>query len=80
MTYIVPHFRYGSLIFYPEVNNQQIQSKHTYAYTKMYNQTVKTLWKLPKNTNETIIKAALGQWNAEVIYSGNYATNANKWM
>ena len=60
MTYIVPHFRYGSLVFYPEDKERKNQSKHTYSFTKMYNQTIKTIWKLPLNTNETLIKTALG--------------------
>ena len=80
MTYIVPHFRYGSLMFYPEINNGGKKTEYSIAFIKLYNKIIKSRWKLPRNANEMLIKTALGQWNAEVIYTGNYVTNANKWM
>ena len=79
MVYVVPHFRYGSLMFYPEVGNNKKIPNYTKAYIKLYNSTLKKTWRLPRNTEERIIKSALGQWNAEVIMSTNYTRNANKW-
>ena len=43
MIYVVPHFRYGALIFYPELTKDNVLSKHTVAYVKMFNNTVKTI-------------------------------------
>ena len=60
MVYVVPHFRYGALIFYPEVTKDNKLSKNTVAYIKLFNNTVKTIWRLPKTTREELIKDALG--------------------
>ena len=79
MTYVVPHFRYGSLMFYPEISKNGTLSKYTVSFTKMYNQAIKNMWKLPQCTGEAKIKKIMGRWNAEVIYTCSYIMSANKW-
>ena len=37
MTYVVPHFRYGSLMFQPEPTKDNRVSSYTLAFIKMYN-------------------------------------------
>ena len=79
MTYIVPHFRYGSLMFQPEPTKDNVISPYTMTFIKLYNQTIKTTWKLPQSTNQTIIKKVMGSWNAETMIACNYVANVNKW-
>ena len=81
MVYVVPHLRYGSLIFMPgpeETKNGRIP-KHMEQFTKLYNKTVKQLYKLPRSTANDLIYKLLGDWNAEAMYTQSFARNANLW-
>ena len=62
MVYVVPHLRYGSLVFMPtpkETLDGKIP-RYTEKYNKLYNKTVKQLFKLPKSTANDLIYKLLG--------------------
>ena len=81
MTYVVPHLRYGALVFLPSENygNGKLES-HTQSFRKIYNEQVKKLFNLQKATPHKLIKKILGTWDAETIICQSYAKSANTWL
>ena len=63
----------------PEETKNGHIPRPTEQYKKLYNKTVKQLFKLPKSTANELLNKLLGDWNAEAMYTQNYARNANLW-
>jgi len=82
MTYILPHLRYGSLVFRNQKNLEGIMSinKSYNDYSKIYNGSVKWLYGLTKSSPNKMINTILGSWNAETVVMQNTARNINLWF
>ena len=71
--YIVPHFRYGALIWKMTKENKAME------FGILYNKIVKEVMNIPNKTPRKYIERLLGTWNYEVIIDVSYANNATKW-
>ena len=63
MTYIVPHFRYGALVFLPKNIGDKNNKSQGNAYTKFtqyFNQTIKKIYDLPITTPKITIEKIMG--------------------
>ena len=64
MTYIVPHFRYGALIYNGiRVYNNKKKNKAVEKMKILLNKTVKDLYDFPKNTPNITLDKIMGNWN-----------------
>ena len=82
MTYIVPHFRYGALVFTPGkdmIREGKIKGP-TYKFRRKLQSSIKKMYDFPKATSSNLIDNIMGNWRAEVLYLMNYARNANLWF
>ena len=72
--YVVPHFRYGALIW------QDTPAKTTLELIKTtYNATFKRALNLPQKSPTKYTEKLLGTWNFDTIVKVSYAANAKKW-
>ena len=79
MTYAVPHFRYGALI-YSNLENCRIRRKKIEEIEKIYRVLFKRTMSIAKKTPNRIIKDMLKSWNIETLAKLSYNQAANKWM
>ena len=80
MAYIVPHFRYGALIYH---NNPEKYKKKTNApldvMQRMMNQTCKQMYDLPKCAANSIVTKIMGNWNMETLSLMSYSRAVRVW-
>ena len=76
MIYVVPHFRYGALIWHTN-NEETIQIKE--KFNKLYNQSIKTALNISKTTPNKFLKKLLNTWEADSLIEVSYIAAANKW-
>ncbi len=82
MTYILPHLRYGSLIFREKLDNENNPyiDKSTKEFTKIYNATIKRMYNLSKSTPNVLINKIMGSWSAKAAIVQNQVRNSNLWL
>ena len=49
-------------------------------YRKVYNGSIKQLFKLPRSTPHALINIMMDCWSAETVAVQSYVRNANLWM
>ena len=62
MTYVVPHLRYGALIYTPnakEIKEGKVKGA-AYKFRKIFHATVKNIYNLPKQTSANFLEKVLG--------------------
>ena len=80
-TYLSPHIRYGSLIYY-NLNKEGMFDTKNAAFNgiqKIYNRSVKLMMNLPTHSANSIINDTLGGNAISNIIMKNYRSNAIKW-
>ena len=81
-TYVMPHLRYGALAYiqqnHKKVKDQKFQVMD--KYRKVYNGSIKQLFKLHRSTAHAIINVMMDCWSAEAVAVQSYIRNANLWM
>ena len=82
MTYVIPHFRYGALIYTPKEKliEEGKVSGVTFKFRRKHHGTIKKLYDLPKATGTRLLDSIMGRWRTEILYLMNYARNANLWF
>ena len=71
--YVVPHFRYGALIWQDKPGTTLELLRTT------YNASFKRALNLPQKTPNNYTRKLLGTWNFDTIIKVSYASNAEKW-
>ncbi len=76
MTYVVPHFRYGSLIwlnFYQNIRGQAKINDKLDKIQKKFNKVTKILYNLPKSTPNATLNKMMGNWNMKTLAIMSYS-------
>ena len=84
MTYIIPHFRYGALIYHNIKEGTNIhknkQDRIAEDVQRKLNRTIKQMYDLPMSTPNETMKKTMGNWNMKTITLMSYARSANIWL
>jgi len=81
ITYVVPNFRYGALVFCEEKDLESNRCYENYTkaskeYIMTYNKIVKLACKLPRSTAKDTIRNLLTTFSAEALIYKSYYMNA----
>ena len=77
MTYIVPHFRYGCLIYHNIRNGyEKKDEKKLDRMQILLNKTAKQMFDLPNNTPNDIMAKIMGNWNMKTLTINSYTRAA----
>ena len=84
MTYVIPHFRYGALIFHNiDKKNRQKREKFDRIeedIQRILNQSVKRTYDLPISSPNQTIYTIMGNWNMKTLSYMSYIRSANTWL
>ena len=83
MTYVVPHFRYGSLIWLNFCQNSRGETKmkdKLEQIQKKFNKMAKILYNLPKTTPNETLRKIMGNWNMKTLAIMSYSRCARIWL
>ena len=83
MAYIVPHFRYGSLIWLNFHHNSWGKAKmkdNLKRIQQKFNKIAKILYGLPKSTPNETMRKIMGNWNMKTLAIMSYSRSARIWL
>ena len=75
MTYIIPHLRYGSIIwlnFKDDERGEKTLRYNTERIQRIFNIVAKNMYSLPKNTPNEKLNRVLGNWNIKTLALTTY--------
>jgi hypothetical protein len=77
--YVVPHFRYGALIFmnHPETGKSP---NYVYKHRRLYYQSIKTALQLSSRTPDRTLRNLLGPWDHSNLVNQSFVGSANAWL
>ena len=80
MSYAVPHYRYGAMLYSDQLVPVEQNRKMNKEMDRKFKQTFKDAINISKKTPNKVIESLLKSWNMETLSDLSYTMALHKWI